>query len=162
VRPTAVAITTLALILWTPGLAWADHEAPQPGTPCSSDLSDTMTWPTDAKSPLECLDNQWQTITSPQPPNDRWLSFGPPIVLHGEGLRNPNVASGNWTAIPQDSNSSCHAEQRAVVAPAVVGSPQVAESPKGQPLSFQVVPQLFSIEMSGYCLWTRVGNQSVH
>jgi hypothetical protein len=153
-----VAVATLALILCTPGLAWADPEAPQPGMRCSSELSNAMTWPADAKSPLECLDDQWQTVTTPQPPNARWLSVGPPVKLHGEGQRNPDVASGNWTAIPQDPNSSCRAEQQAVVAPGVVGSPQIAESPKGQPLSFQVVPRLFAIEMSGYCLWTRSGS----
>jgi len=150
-------VATLALLLSAPAVAWADPEVPQPGTPCVSDLTDAMTWPRDGNSPLECLDNHWQGVTTPQPPNDRWLSFGPPITLHGEGLRNPNVASGNWTATPQDANSSCRAEQRTVVGPGVVGPPQVTESPKGQPLSFQLLPRLFSIEMSGYCLWTRSG-----
>jgi hypothetical protein len=157
-RCTAITVTTLALLLATPALAWADPEAPQPGTPCAPDLSDVMTWPPDDKSPLECLNNQWQAVTSPQPPNDRWLSFGPPIKLHGEGLRNPNVASGDWTAVPEDANTSCRAEQRVVVEAGVVGPPQVAESPGGQPLSFNVLPRLFSIDMSGYCLWTRTGS----
>src|SRR5260370_35290287 len=148
-------VATLALLLSTPAVASADPVLPQSGTPCSSDLSGAMTWLPDEKSPLECLNNQWQAMTSPQPPNDRWLSFGPAMTLHGEGLRNPNVASGTWTAKPQDANSSCRAEQRAVLGPGEVGQSQVAESPKGQPLSFQVVPQLFSIQMSGYCMWTR-------
>jgi hypothetical protein len=159
-RTTAVAVTALALLLWTPTVAWADPVLPQPGTPCSSDLSDAMTWLPDDTSPLECLNNQWQAVTSPQPPNDRWLTLGPPITLHGEGLRNPNVASGAWTATPQDAASQCRAEQQAVVSAGEVGPPQVAESPKGQPLSFQVVPQLFSIELSGHCLWTRSGDHS--
>jgi hypothetical protein len=158
VRATAVAVTTLALILSTPAVAWAGPDVPQPGTPCSSELSGVMTWPAGDNSPLECLNNQWQAITSPQPPNDRWLSFGPPITLHGQGMRNPNVASGDWTAVPQNANSGCRAEQRAVLEPGVTAPPQVAESPQGQPLSFQVVPRLFSIEMSGYCLWTRTNN----
>ena len=151
-------VATLALLLSAPAVASADPEVPQPGTPCASDMTDAMTWPPDNKSPLECLDNQWQAVTTPQPPDDRWLSFGPPITLHGEGRRNPNVASGDWIATPQHANSGCRAEQRAVVGPGVVGPPQVAESLKGQPLSFQVVPRLFSIEMGGYCLWTRRGS----
>jgi hypothetical protein len=154
-RGTAMAATTLALLLSAPAVASADPVLPQGGTSCSTDLSDVMTWLPDDNSPLECLNNQWQAVTSPQPPNARWLSFGPPMTLHGDGLRNPNVASGDWTAVPQDSSSNCRAEQRAVVGPGVVGAPQLAESTKGQPLSFQVVPQLFSIQMSGYCLWTR-------
>jgi hypothetical protein len=157
-RTVAMVAATLALLLSTSAVASADPVMPQPGTPCSSDLSDVMTWLPDANSPLECLNNQWQAVTTPQPPNDRWLSLGPAMTLHGEGMRNPNVMSGGWTATPQDPDSSCRAEQRAVVDAGVVGPPRVAESPQGQPLSFQVVPQLFSIEMSGYCLWTRTGS----
>ena len=157
-RQVAMVVATVTALLSTPVVASADPEAPQPGMPCASTLSEVMTWPAADRSPLECLDNQWQAVTTPQPPNDRWLSFGPPITLHGEGLRNPDVATGDWTAVPQDANTSCRAEQRAVVDAGVVGPPQVAESGKGQLLSFQVVPQLFSIEMSGYCLWTRRGS----
>jgi hypothetical protein len=158
VRATAITVTTLALILSTSALASADPDVPQPGTPCSSALSEVMTWTAGDNSPLECLNNQWQAVTTPQPPNDRWVSFGPPMTLHGQGMRNPNVASGDWTAVPQDANGSCRAAQIAVLEPGVTGPPQVAESPKGQPLSFQMVPRLFSIEMSGYCLWTRTNN----
>jgi hypothetical protein len=150
-------VATLALLLSASAVAWADPEVPQPGTPCASDLSGTMTMLPDNRLPLECINHQWQALTTPQPPNDRWLSFGPPITLHGEGLRDPNVASGDWIATPQDANSSCRAEQRTVVGPGVVGPPQLTESPKGQPLSFQLLPRLFSIGMSGYCLWTRSG-----
>jgi hypothetical protein len=154
---TAVAAAMLALLLSTSAVASADPVLPQPGTPCSSDLSEAMTLLPQDRSPLECLNNQWQAVTIPQPPSDRWLSVGPPMTLHGEGRRNPDVASGTWTATPQDSNSSCRAEQSAVVSAGVVGPPQVVESPQGQPLSFQVVPQLYSIDMSGYCLWMRAG-----
>jgi hypothetical protein len=114
-----------------------------------------MTWLPDAKMPLECLNDQWQAVTTPQPPNDKWLSFGPTMTLHGEGMRNPSVQSGNWTATPQDPNSQCRAEQQSVVSPGVVSQPQVSEGKAGQPLSFQMVPRLFSIAMSGYCLWER-------
>jgi hypothetical protein len=66
-----------------------------------ADLSGVMTWPQGAKMPLVCADQQWRTVTNPLP-NDRWLSFGPPMLLHGEGMRNPSVKSGDWTATPQD------------------------------------------------------------
>jgi hypothetical protein len=154
-----MAVATLSAALLSPlAVASADPVLPQPGTPCSSDLSDVMTWLPRDSAPLECLNNQWQAVTTPQPPNDRWVGFGPPVRLHGEGLRNPNLASGEWTAIPQNADSQCRAEQQAVVSAGEVGPPQVTESPKGQPLSFQVVPQLFSMELSGYCLWTRSGS----
>jgi hypothetical protein len=153
-----IAIIGAALLLWPPVPAWADPPVPQPSTPCSPDLSDAMTRPPDDTSPLVCLNGQWQSLTTPQPPNDRWLSYGPPMTLHGEGLRNPNVASGDWTAMPLDSSSTCRAEQRAVLGPGEVGPPQTSEGQPGQQLSLQLVPQLFSIQFSGYCLWTRVGS----
>ena len=56
------------------------------------------------------------------------------MTLHGEGRRNPNVGSGDWTATPQDSTSRCRAEQSTVVSPGVVSPPQTAEGPAGQPL----------------------------
>lgn len=154
-RATVMTVTTLTLLLAPPAVASAEPEAPQPGTTCAADFSDAMTRPADSRFALVCLNNQWQSVTTPQAPNDRWLSFGPPMTLHGEGLRNPDVASGNWTATPRDPDTSCRAEQRAVVEAGVVGAPQVSEAPAGQPLSFQVVPRLFSMELSGYCLWIR-------
>ncbi|HZQ31877.1 MAG TPA: hypothetical protein VFB19_09095 [Mycobacterium sp.] len=118
-----------------------------------------MTWPPNDKLPLVCANQpggyRWTALTEPPAPSDRWLSYGPPMRLHGEGLQNPSVTSGNWTATPQDPNSQCRAEQLAVVKAGVVGPPQIAEGEKGKPLSFSVVPKLFSIAMSGYCLWTK-------
>ena len=155
-RRTAIVITVLAAALATAPVATADPTAPQEGTACAADLTDVMTWPSDANMPLVCVNGQWQTVTSPPPPNDSWLSVGPPMTLHGQGLRNPSVTSGDWTATPLDANSRCRAEQRAVVEAGVVGPPQIAEGADGQQLSFRMLPQLFSIEMSGYCLWTLV------
>jgi hypothetical protein len=114
-----------------------------------------MTWPADAQVPLVCADRQWQAVTEPQPPNDQWLSVGPTITLHGEGMRNPNVASGQWTATPLDSGTQCRAAQQTVLSPGVKSAPQVSEGKPGQQLSLRLLPSLFSIELSGYCLWTR-------
>ena len=103
-RVTAIAVVSLTAALWSPTVATADPVAPQPDMPCASNLSDVMTWAPGAKMPLVCRAQQWQLVATPQPPNDRWLSYGPAMTLHGEGLRNPNVASGDWTATPQDSS----------------------------------------------------------
>jgi hypothetical protein len=154
-RKTVIAVAVLAGGLVSAPVASADPVVPQQDAQCSSSLSGAMTWPPDTKMPLECLNGQWQAITSPQPPNDKWLSFGPTMTLHGEGMRNPSVQSGNWTATPQDLNSVCRAEQQSVVSPGVLGPPQVSEGKAGQQLSFQMVPRLFSIALSGYCLWER-------
>ena len=106
--------------------------------------------------PLACQNDQWRPVTTPQPPGDRWLSYGPEITLSGEGRRNPNVRSGDWTATPQDSSSRCRAEQTVVVGPGVVSAPEAAEGQAGQPLEVTVLPRLFDMQLSGYCLWERV------
>jgi hypothetical protein len=155
VRTAAIVIAALAVALGTAPAASADPPVPQDGTPCLSAIANVMTWPLNAKMPLVCRDDRWQVVTTPPPPNDRWLSVGPAMTLHGEGLRNPSVSSGNWTATPQDPGTQCRAAQQTVVGPGVVSTPQVSEAKAGQPLSLQLPPRLFSIEMSGYCLWTR-------
>jgi hypothetical protein len=153
-RPTTIAAAALSAALATAPIATANPPTPQDGTPCSADLTSVMTWPSDAQMPLVCSGGKWQTVTSPPPPNDRWLSVGPAMTLHGNGLRNPSVAPGEWSATPLDAGTRCRAEQRAVVEAGVVGPAQIAEADEGQPLSFRLLPQLYSIEMSGYCLWT--------
>jgi hypothetical protein len=151
-----VAVAAIAAALsWTPGVASAGPEAPQPNTPCSANFAEAMTWLPNDKMPLMCASNQWQAVTVPYPISDRWLTYGPEMKLHGEGLRNTNIRSGDWVATPQDSASRCRAEQLTVVDAGVVSSPQVAEGTAGQPLSLRVLPQLFSITMSGYCLWVK-------
>jgi hypothetical protein len=155
VRKTALAIVALTAALGALPVASADPPTPQAGTPCTSELSEVMTWPTDTLTPLVCVDERWQAVTTPQPPNDRWLSVGPAITLHGEGMRNPNVAAGQWTATPQEPGGQCRAAQQTVVSPGVKSSPQVSEGRPGQPLSLQLLPSLFSVELSGYCVWTR-------
>jgi hypothetical protein len=148
-------IATAAIALGTAPVALADAPAPQAGTPCSTGLSGVMTWSADATMPLVCVDEQWQAVTSPPPPNDRWLSVGPAITVHGQGMRNPNVASGDWTATPQEPGSQCRAAQQTVVSPGVLSPRHVSEGKAGQQFSLQLPPTLFTIELSGYCLWTR-------
>lgn len=159
-RPWGIAIALGFSVLGWPAQAWADPAVPQADTPCTADFAGAMTWPANDKMPLVCAGEgggyRWTSVSEPPAPSDRWVSYGPPMRLHGEGLRNPSVKSGNWTATPLDPNSTCRAEQLVVVKAGVLGDPQIAEAGKGQPLSFQVPPRLFSITMSGYCMWTRV------
>jgi hypothetical protein len=154
-RSAAGAVATLALLV-SSAVAAADPVVPQGDTPCSAGLAEVMTWPSGAKMPLVCHDGQWRSVTTPQPPSDRWLSYGPEMRLHGEGMRNPEVRSGKWTATPQDSASQCRAEQSVVVGPGVVGQPEIAEAQAGEPLEFTILPRLFDIALSGNCLWERV------
>lgn len=147
-----VAAVTLPL-----AVAVADPPVPQPDTSCTSNLADALTFLADGQTALVCTDGgRWQPVGTPYPNSDRWLSYGPPINLHGEGLRNSMIASGDWTASPLTGDTRCRAVQKAVI----LGTPNVGpavttEGEPGQPLSFQVVPKLFSIELSGDCLWQR-------
>ena len=134
----------------------ADPVVPQPGTACEATVADAMTWPADAKAPLECTGGAWQAVATPYPASDAWVSYGPPMKLHGEGLRNPVISSGAWTATPLKSGARCRAEQLAVVPDVGTGPPQVTEGEPGRVLPLEVVPLLFSIEMSGECLWRKV------
>jgi hypothetical protein len=154
VKSAALAMTAMALA-FSPAVASAEPVVPQSDSPCSSNYADAMTLPAGARLPLVCQGGRWLALTSPQPPSDRWLSYGPEMTLHGEGRRNPSVKSGEWTATPQDPGTRCRAEQSAVVSAGVVGAPQVAEGQPGQPLEVQLVPRLFDLQLGGNCLWER-------
>jgi hypothetical protein len=147
----------LAAALAVPPAASADPAAPQPDSPCPAEFTGATTMLPGQSLPLVCQGQRWQAVTAPGDPSDRWVSFGPAMALHGEGLRNPNLASGAWTATPLDPDARCAATQHAVVSAGVVGPPVTAEGSPGQPLSLQVLPSLFDISMAGYCLWTRTG-----
>jgi hypothetical protein len=154
-RFTAIIVVTAATVLSQPAVAAADPVVPQPGTPCVTNLSDAMTWPPDDQAPLVCAGDRWQPVATPYPVSDRWFSYGPPMKLHGEGLRNSSIRSGNWTATPLTPESRCGAVQVAVIPGVGAGPPQSYDGVAGQPLSLEVLPKLFSIEMSGECLWQK-------
>jgi hypothetical protein len=104
-----------------------------------------------------CTGGSWQSETTPQPPNDRWLSVGPPILLHGDGRQNPDVQSGDWTATPRNAGTRCRAEQTTVLEPGVLTAPEIAEGAAGERLDVTFQPRLFNLQLSGDCLWTRKG-----
>ena len=147
--------------LFAPAVANAEPVVPQPYTPCSEKIAGALTKLPDYKTVLECrnqagLSYRWQNFDSPYPNSDRWLTYGPELTLSGEGMRNREINSGDWTAYPQDSDGRCTAEQVAVIAAGTVGPPQVSTGEPGQPLKFRVMPLLFNIELSGNCLWQKV------
>ena len=135
----------------------ATPAAPQPDSPCPAEFTGATTMPPGQSLPLVCQGQRWQAVTAPGDPSDRWVSFGPAMALHGEGLRNPNLASGAWTATPLDPDARCAATQHSVVSAGVVGPPVTADGSPGQPLSLQVLPRLFAVSTAGPRLWTRTG-----
>jgi hypothetical protein len=138
----------------------AEVGVPKLDGPCSAEQSGAMTALPDGATFLSCLGGagagyRWRAVESPFAPSTRWLSYGRALKLHGEGLRNPQIQAGDWIGVPQDPDSRCKAEQEAVVSAGEVGPAQVASGESGQPLSLTVVHSLFSIELTGNCLWTK-------
>lgn len=145
----------LALTVGVLTAAPAHADSPQPNSGCPADLTGATTMPPGQSLPLRCNGQRWEAMTAPGDPSDRWVSFGPDMALHGEGLRNPNLSSGSWTATPLDTETRCGATQQTVISAGVVGEPIIAEGAPGQPLTLDVLPRLFDIMMSGHCLWER-------
>lgn len=130
---------------------------PQPGSPCPVSVADAFTVLPDAREVVACGiaggGLAWQPVTQPFDPSDVWLSYGPGLTLNGQGRRNPEILSGQWTATPLDGGS-CGAEQ-APVTDAGVGAPQTTTGKPGEMLSFEVLPVVYTITLTGNCLWER-------
>lgn len=142
----------------TSAVAGADAPVPAVGSPCPAELAQAMTLLDDGRTYMRCepgVGYAWAEVQTPFDPQDAWLSYGPPITLHGQGMRNPNLSSGRWTATPQDPETICRAVQTTVVEAGVLATPVVSEGEQGQPLALEMLPKLFYAELSGDCLWVR-------
>lgn len=139
--------------------AHADAAPPELGAGCAAELADTMTLLPDQITYAACRQDgvgfAWTPVQTPFPPNDKWLSYGPSITLHGQGMRNPNLSSGQWTATPQNPESTCKATETTVVEAGVLAEPRVFEGEQGKPLTLEMLPQLFYAELAGDCLWVK-------
>lgn len=148
----ALLIGAAALIPPTAGVAQAAPPVPHPGASCPAVAEGALSHgPDDAV--VECRGGRWVVYGGPYPSSGRWLSAGDGLHLHGQGMRNPEMLSGPWTATPLTPDTTCRAEQAAVVSAGEVGPPQISEGAPGQPLRFAVLPVMFSIHLTGDCLW---------
>lgn len=158
-RGILMAATVTAFALTPSAAATADPAAPQTNTPCTAEVKDALTWPTGAEGPLSCDGSSWQPVTDPYPISGEWVSSGPVMTLHGQGRRNPMLEAGQWTATPLKPETTCGATQFAVISGTpTLGPPQSDRGEPGQPLRLEVVPRLFTIELTGDCLWQRSPN----
>lgn len=146
----AGAVAAIAVALTVPTAA-ADPAVPQPGSPCDPAAVGALTPAPDGA--LECTARGWQSTATPYPSSDRWVSLGPPVKLHGNGLRNAELPSGDWTGTPLEPESRCVVQQVAVLRGVGAGPPETLKGEPGQPLSFTTPELLFSAEFSGACLW---------
>lgn len=104
---------------------------------------------------LQCTNGTWQQFDDPYPSSDLWLTTGPELMLHGQGRRNPEVKAGPWTATPQTTEAKCGAEVVDVLGAGETSEPRMFSADAGQPLSFEISDHLFTVKLSGYCLWQR-------
>lgn len=148
----AGAITSLSV-------ARAEPPPPAMGTGCAPDLAEAMTLLPDETTYAACRQvgsgYSWTAVQTPFAPNDTWWSYGPPITLHGQAMRNPNLSSGRWTATPRTAEAICAATQTTVVEAGVLAPPQVTEGEQGQPLTVEMLPSLFYVDLAGDCLWVK-------
>jgi hypothetical protein len=155
-RGILIAAAVTPFVLLPSAVATADPAAPQANTPCPAEVKDALTWPAGADAPLACDGSRWQPVTDPYPISDEWVSTGPVTTLHGQGRRNPMLESGQWTATPLTPETTCAATQFAVVSGTpTLAPPQSDRGEPGQPLRLEVVPRLFTVELTGDCLWRR-------
>lgn len=157
---TVAGALVVAGAIFSAGIAHADAPAPQVAAACPAGLAGTMTLLPDEQTYVVCQEEiaarfAWTPAPIPFEPNDQWLSYGPVITLHGQGMRNPNLTSGRWTATPQDSETVCRVQQETVVEAGVLSAPQVSEGLAGEPLTVMMLPNLFYAELSGNCLWAK-------
>ena len=156
----ALALALTAALAVTPMPVHADPSAPATVPACAPDLDGAMTLLPDQRTYVICGQTPagyaWSDVQTPFEPNDSWLSYGPVITLHGQGMRNPNVTGGQWTATPRDPQTICRAQQTTVVEAGVLAPPVLTEGEQGAPLSLQLLPALFYLELSGDCLWQKV------
>ena len=133
--------------------------APQIGSACMAEMDGTMTLLPDGQTYVICQQRLggygWAEAPIPFEPADAWLSYGPAISLHGQGMRNPNVTSGNWTATPLDDDTTCRAEEQTVIEAGVLSDPQVFQGEEGKPMAVPMLPKLFYLQLSGHCLWSK-------
>lgn len=146
-------IVALLVALGTAPMACAQLAA-ESGS-CTADLDGAMTRMPDARQPSVCRDGAWQPVDVPQPPADRWVSSDTPLLLHGQGMRNPEMAAGTWTGTPREESARCRAQQRDVVSPGQLSDPVTVEGDPGQPVRLEVAPRMFTVELSGNCVWSR-------
>ncbi len=148
-RAALLAVALTAAALSTPGPAAAD---PAPDAACSAHLDGALTRLTGVT--WQCSAGQWHVSTDPYAASDRWLSWGAdPLVVHGQGRRNPEVRAGAWTGTPQAADAQCSADLVDVVSAGQLGPVDKHTAAPGEVVTFTASDTLFSATLSGPCLW---------
>lgn len=150
---------------------------PRPNASCSRLLNEVRTWnfseePAAEYTNLMCARAQGQqyrwSVVPVAYPTRKWLSLG----YGRDGEVKSTLFSGSpttdgkymidypstWLGMPQTDDTECIAEQTPQIGPGAIGRPSSLAAGTGQPLVFEVIPNLFDLRLSGYCMWTEFGS----
>jgi hypothetical protein len=141
---------------------------PRPDAPCVPQLANVKTWNLNQAPDAQPYTNlQCQNLGAkgyvwkPEPvmlPYTSWLSLGSDTHTKSEyragrfvfdDLHTPST----WIGTPQAPDAQCIAEQQPRVGEGMLGPPTAKAGGTGRPLVVDVIPNLFEITLSGYCLW---------
>lgn len=155
-----VAASAVAVAFAAPPVASAQSGPPQPDQPCADTLAGALVRLPDGRSLLQCRNQpaaglRWQPFLGDYPTSDRWLTYGPELKLTGQGQRNPEIMSGDWVAVPQDSDAECGATQTSVVSAGKLSPAEQSTGKPGEPLQFELPATLFTVTLTGNCQWQK-------
>src|SRR3954454_7467672 len=113
-----------------PSAAREDPEPPGPDTPCAEGVAGALTQLPDHKTLVRCQKQQdndfgWQIFTAPYPNSNRWLTYGPQLILHGEGQPNREIVSDVLIANAQVGKGQYIIKQQAYYRAGELSSPQI-------------------------------------
>jgi hypothetical protein len=154
----AVATVTMSVMAAT-GIAGADSDAPQAGAPCwgfeaSSALYDAQTM--SQNEVLICVKtdqgSQWQHLDGLQRPVETWFTYGPQTTLGAGDI----LPASSWVSSPVKVDSVCTAVQT----PSDGGPSVTHTNSSGQYRDFQLIPNLATLNVSGYCNWRKAWNRA--
>lgn len=111
--------------------------------------------PADSRELIVCQSGSWQQFTDPYPSPQRWISSDNALLLHGQGVRNPEFRSGTWTATPLNADAECRVEAFEPMHAGVQPPPQIVTAGAGQQFRFEASTRLATVTLAGNCLWER-------
>jgi hypothetical protein len=155
-RGVTVAMATLTMsVMAATGIAGADPGAPQAGAPCwgfedSNALYDAQT-STPQNEVLICVKtdqgSQWQHLDGFQRPVETWFTYAPETTLSASDI----LPAFSWVSSPVKVESVCTAVQT----PSDGGQSVTHTNNSGRYRDFQLIPNLDTLKLSGFCNWRK-------
>lgn len=121
----------------------------------AAQLGTTTDGPADSRRLIVCQSGSWQQFTDLYPSPQRWISSDSALLLHGQGVRNPEFRSGTWTATPLSADAECRVEAVEPMHAGVQPPPQIVAAGAGHSLTFEASTRLATVTLTGNCLWER-------